>query len=161
MRDGSAGDLVGRRAIAAAAFAVLYVVAVSGSAYRATTPSDLPHHILLRKVYALLAFALLGFLFERARVAKLRGVTAGAIVVGLYSYAIELGQIGIKHVYETFAEHGFDVWSGVAGGALGALVALLLIDARAPRRRWEALAVVVLFAVVVWWYTGTYGLLDI
>jgi hypothetical protein len=152
---------MGRRAIAGAAFAVIYVIAVSGEAYRATTPTDLPHPILLRKIYALVAFALLGALFERARVPKLRGITAAGIVLAVYSYAIELGQIFIKHVNETVAQHGFDVASGLAGGALGAFIVLYAHDARAPRRRWEAIAVAVLFAVIVWWYTRTYGLLDL
>jgi hypothetical protein len=153
--------LVARRVIAGAAFAVLYVIAVSGEAYRATTPTDLPHHILLRKVYALVAFTLLGALLERASVPKLRGMTAAGIVVAVYSYAIELGQIFIKHVNETFAEHGFDVASGLVGGALGAFIVLATVDARAPRRRWEAIALAVLLTVIAWWYTRTYGLLDL
>ena len=48
--------------------------------------------------------------------------------------AIEIGQIVIKHSTETFAEDSFDVASGLAGGALGAFVALL-VTAPAVRAR--------------------------
>lgn len=140
---------------------VLYKISVSGTAYEVTTPASLPHHILLRKVYAVLAFALLGFLFERSRVPRAGGVTAAGIAVALYSYLIELGQIGFKNVQETFAQHGFDVASGLAGGALGAFVALVLTQPRAPQRRIEAAVVAVLLAAIGWGYTLTYGPLDI
>lgn len=139
---------------------VLYKIAVSGTAYEVTSPTSLPHHELLRKVYAVLAFALLGFLLERASVPRLRGVTAAAIVVGVYSYLIELGQIGFNQVQETFAQHGFDVASGVAGGALGALVALAIAAPRAPQRRAEALVTIALLAALAWAFTVTYGPLD-
>ena len=152
--------LSGWRVLCAIAALVLYKVAVSGSAYRATSPTSLPHHELLRKVYAVLAFALLGFLLERSRLPRLRGVAAAGIVIALYSYLIELGQIGFKHVQETFAQHGFDVASGLAGGALGAFVALLITAPRAPQRRVDAIVTIVLLAAIGWGFTVTYGPLD-
>src|ERR1700742_4616429 len=86
----------------------LYAVSVSGRAYNATSPATLAHHEIYRKVYAILAFALLGFLFERSRL-RARGVLAAGVAIALYSYAIELGQIFLKQSTETFAEHSFDV----------------------------------------------------
>jgi hypothetical protein len=148
------------RVLCVVAALVLYKIAVSGTAYQATSPASLPHHELLRKVYAVLAFALLGFLLERSSVPRLRGVTAAGIVVAFYSYLIELGQIGFKHVQETFAQHGFDVASGLAGGALGAFVALLITAPRAPQRRADALVTIVLLVAIGWAFTGTYGPLD-
>jgi len=148
------------RACCALATVVLYGVSISGEAYDATTPLDMPHHILLRKIYAMGAFTLLGFLFERSRFGRARGVAAAAIAIGLYSYLIELGQIYIDQAFETFAEHGFDVASGVVGGALGALVMLLFTAPRDPRRRVEIGIVVVLLALLSWFYFGTYALRD-
>jgi hypothetical protein len=139
------------------AAAALYAIAVNNTAYEATTPAADPHHTLLRKIYALGAFALLGVLLERSRWPHVRGAIAGAIAVGLYSWAIELGQIAIDRVGETFAQHGFDVLSGVAGGALGALAV------RAFERRsvgpYEVAVVVLACAGVAALYPGTYGAL--
>jgi hypothetical protein len=148
------------RTLCALSAALLYAVSVSGAAYEATTPVEMPHHVLLRKIYALGAFALLGFLLARSQVPRARSVTAGAVAIGLYSYAIELGQIVIDHSHETFAEHGFDVASGVAGGALGAWISWMLGGRFSPARRAEAGAIVAIFAVLAWFYTLTYGPLD-
>jgi hypothetical protein len=133
---------------------------VSGAAYEATSPVEMPHHILLRKVYAILAFALLGFLLDRSEVPRVRGVAAAALVIGLYSYGIELGQIVIDHSSETFGEHGFDIVSGLAGGALGAWIAGFSGGAASRTRRIELAAVAAIFAVTAWIYTLTYGPLD-
>jgi hypothetical protein len=133
---------------------------VSNQAYEVTSPVELPHHILLRKVYALGAFALLGFLLVRSNVPRVRSVAAGGIAITLYSYAIELGQIVIDGSTETFAEHGFDVASGLAGGALGAWLAWRLDGARGPQPRAELAAIAIVFAALAWFYTLTYGPLD-
>jgi peptidoglycan/LPS O-acetylase OafA/YrhL len=138
----------------------LYAISISGSAYELTTPVTMPHHELVRKIYAILAFALLGFAFERSKLGRARGVLAAGIALTLYSYAIELGQIVFAQSTETFAEHSFDVASGFAGGALGALVALLIVGPRAPARRAEAIAVAVVFAVLAWGFTLTYARLE-
>jgi len=140
--------------------AILYAVSVNGAAYEATSPVEMPHHVLLRKIYAVGAFSLLGFLLARSNVPRARSVTAGAVVIGLFSYMIELGQIVIDQSHETFAEHGFDVASGVAGGALGAWVSWIISDRSSPARRVEAGAIVVVFAVLTWFYTLTYGPID-
>jgi hypothetical protein len=148
------------RVFTVAAAAVLYAIAVSGPAYDATTPVTLPHHELVRKIYALLAFALLGFALERSDLRRAHGVAGAAIGVAVYSYAIELGQIFIGHSTETFTEHSFDVASGFAGGALGALVALLITAPAARTRRTEAVAVAVMLVLLAWAFTKTYARLD-
>jgi hypothetical protein len=135
----------------------LYVIAVNNAAYEATTPVADPHHTLMRKIYAVGAFALLGLLLERSQWPRLRGTLAAGLTIGAYSWAIELGQIRLDHVHETFAQHGFDVLSGVAGGALGALA-----SRAAGRRaigRYEVAAVVVLLVVLGLLFPGTYGAL--
>lgn len=120
----------------------------------------MPHHELVRKIYAVLAFALLGFAFERSRLGGARGVFVAGIALAIYSYAIELGQIVLTQSTETFADHSFDVASGLAGGALGALVALLIVAPKSPARRTEAIVIAVVFAVLAWGFTVTYGRLD-
>jgi hypothetical protein len=120
----------------------------------------MPQHELVRKIYALLAFALLGFVLERSNLRRAHGVLAAGIAIAVYSYAIEIGQILIKHSTETFAEHSFDVASGLAGGALGAFVALLVTAAAVRARRTEALAIALVFLVLTWGFTATYGPLD-
>jgi hypothetical protein len=139
---------------------VLYVISVSGRAYNLTTPVTMAHHELIRKILALGAFALLGFLLQRSNFRRVRGTIAGGIVIALYSYAIELGQIVFKHSWETFAMHSFDVASGLAGGALGAFVALLMTAPAARSRRIEAAAIAFAFLVLAWGFTVTYGRIE-
>jgi hypothetical protein len=148
------------RAFGVIAAVALYAISVSGRAYNLTTPVTMPHHELARKVYAVLAFALLGFVLERSRLRVVHGVLAAALALAVYSYAIEIGQIVIKHSTETFADHSFDVASGLAGGALGAFVALFIAAPAARARRPEAVAIVVAFLVLGWAFTATYGRLD-
>jgi hypothetical protein len=147
------------RVFLALAAVALYATAVSGPAYNATTPVTLPYHEVVRKVYALLAFALLGFALERSKL-RAHGVPGAAIAMAVYSYAIELGQIFISHSTETFAEHSFDVASGLVGGALGAFVALLISAPAARARRVEAVVVAVLLAGIAWAFTATYAHLE-
>lgn len=148
------------RAFGIVAAAFFYAISLSGAAYEATSPVALPYHEILRKTYALGAFAILGFALERSRLARLQGVAAAGIVIALYSGAIEIGQIVVAHSTETLAEHGFDVASGLAGGALGAFLALLLSAPHERARRLEAAALVVAFALLAWYFLGTYALLD-
>jgi VanZ family protein len=153
-------SLRGRRITFAIAAVLLYVVSISGAAYEATTPLAMHHHILLRKIYAEGAFALLGFLLARADLPYVRSVAAAGIAIGLYSYAIELGQIFIDQAYETFAEHGFDVASGLSGALIGAWIAQLLTAPHDSRRRREGAIAIVVLAILVWGFTVTYGLRD-
>jgi glycopeptide antibiotics resistance protein len=150
----------GWRAFTIVSAVILYAVSVSGRAYNLTTPITLPHHELLRKIYALLAFALLGFALERSNVRRAQGVLAAGIALSIYSYAIELGQIFFTHSTETFAEHTFDVVSGLAGGALGALIALLMSAPATRARRVEAVLIAVLLILLGWGFTATYARLE-
>lgn len=145
------------RAFGVVSAVALYAIAVSGRAYDLTSPASMPYHELVRKTYAVLAFALLGFVLERSNLRRIRGVLAAGFVLAVYSYGIEIGQILIKQSTETFAQHTFDVASGLAGGALGALAALLVTAPGARSRRVEAVAVVIVFSVLAWGFTVTYG----
>jgi hypothetical protein len=148
------------RAFGLACAVVFYAISLSGTAYELTSPAALPYHEVLRKTYALGAFALLGFALERSRLPRLGGVTAAAIAIAIYSTAIELAQTVFAHSTETLAEHGFDVASGLAGGALGAFVVLLFDAPRAPARRVEAVAIAIVFGLLLWGFMKTYARLD-
>ncbi len=148
------------RAFGLVSAVVFYAISLSGSAYELTSPVALPYHEVLRKTYAVGAFAVLGFAFERSRWPRLAGVTAAGIAIAIYSAAIEVGQTVFVHSTETPAEHGFDVASGLAGGALGAFLALLLSMPRAPARRVEAAGIAIVFALLVWGFFATYARLD-
>jgi hypothetical protein len=83
-------------------------------------------------------------------------VTAAGIAIAIYSLAIEIGQTVVGSS-ESLADHGFDVASGLAGGALGAFASLLLDAPRAPARRGEAVALAIVFALLMWGFLLTYG----
>jgi hypothetical protein len=158
--NGATNNTTAWRAFGVVCAVVLYAISVSGRAYNLTSPVSLPHHELVRKTYAVLAFALLGFVLERSKLRRVHGVLGAGIAIAVYSYAIEIGQIVFKHSTETFAEHAFDVASGFAGGALGAFVALLVTAPTARPRRLEAVAVALVFVALAWAFTVTYGRLD-
>jgi hypothetical protein len=148
------------RVFAAVSAVVLYAFSVSARVYNLTSPVTMPHHELIRKMLAVLAFALLGFALERSKLGRLGGVVAAGLALTVYSYAIEIGQIFFRHSTETFFEHTFDVVSGLAGGALGAFISLLLRAPAARERRTEAVALAVMFVLLAWGFTATYGRLD-
>jgi VanZ family protein len=103
----------------------LFAIAISNAAYEATSPSWLTFHVLLRKAYSVVAFALVGFTL--ARTTQLAGrawtpVQVG-LSVGLYSALIEVCQRFLAGARESFAQQSVDVAAGLIGGALGALAA--------------------------------------
>ena len=147
------------RVLTAVAAVTLYAIAVSDTAYELTSPASLSHHVLLRKVYALVAFTVLGWLLAKARLPRAAGLAAGGMAIALYSCAVEIGQIAIDHSPETFAQHGFDVASGLFGGMLGAVVAELARPGGGWNRR-GAGAVVVLLGLIAASFAPIYGQVD-
>ncbi len=103
----------------------LFAVAISNAAYEATSPSWLTFHVLLRKAYSVVAFALIGFVLARTLHVRrsLRSVLGIALGVGLYSAFIELGQWLYSGAHETLAQQSFDVVCGLIGGAIGGALA--------------------------------------
>jgi hypothetical protein len=102
-------------AVVAAGF---FVIALSRDAYALTSPLTLTWHVLLRKSYSIVAFAIVGALFVWASGASVR---SAAIVVALYSGAIEAGQ-HFADDWEPLSWNAIDVLCGAVGGALGALI---------------------------------------
>jgi hypothetical protein len=100
----------------------LFAVAISNAAYEATSPSWLTFHVLLRKAYSVVAFALIGFVLSRTLHASrsLSSVLRIALAVGLYSAFIEFGQWLYSGAHETLAQQSVDVAAGLIGGAIGA-----------------------------------------
>jgi hypothetical protein len=145
------------RVLTIVAAAVLYAIATSNRAYNLTTPVTMPMHTAVRKILALLAFALLGWLLQRSNVRGMRGTLAVAIAIAWYSFAIEIGQVVIGGSRETIAQHAFDVTSGLAGGALGAFVLLLVAAPAARARRREAGGIALLGILLACWFPMTYG----
>jgi len=112
-------------ALSALAATLLLLVAVSNAAYEVTSPSWLTWHVLLRKSYSVVAFGLIGFLFARTAHAFGRawGTAQVSVTVGGYSALIELCQRLFSGARESLEQQSFDVAMGLAGGALGALLA--------------------------------------
>lgn len=98
-----------------------FAIALSPEVYSVTSPYELPFHVLLRKIYSVVAFALVGLSWAWAwpgpRGARIR-VTALAIAA--FSGAIEIGQ-KITEGHEALVWNAVDVACGGIGGALGAL----------------------------------------
>lgn len=115
----------------------LFALAVSNAAYEATSPAWLSFHVLLRKSYSVIAFALVGFSLEQAtRFAgsAWRPARIG-LCIGLYSALIEVAQRVFSGAHEALGLQAFDVACGFAGGVLGAVIADALAGGAARRGR--------------------------
>ncbi len=99
-----------------------FAAALSNDLYNATSPPQLSWHVALRKTYSIVAFAIVGALFERA--AAERGLAtrgfAATLAIGAYSGAIEFGQFS-DGSHEGPLWNAIDVACGALGGALATL----------------------------------------
>ena len=97
---------------------LLYVVACRQDVYLLTSPPSFEWHILLRKAYSVVAFALVGYLLRRALIENGRSHIALTCIGGLalYSGLIEAGQF-IGGSQEGLAWTAIDVICGALGGA--------------------------------------------
>jgi hypothetical protein len=75
-------------------------------------------HILLRKTYSIIAFAIVGVLVDKALPPVRRRALRAALVVALFSAVIEVVQVA-EHSPEGFVSNLFDVGCGAVGGWLG------------------------------------------
>jgi hypothetical protein len=96
----------------------LFATALSGDVYDVTSPPALGAHVLLRKFYSIVAFAVVGAAYAYARRGA-RPLDAG-IAIAIYSGGIEIGQWFTGD--EPLRWNLFDVACGFAGGALGAAI---------------------------------------
>ena len=107
------------RVLAIVTAVVLYVLALSNNVYELTSPAALPFHVVFRKLYSLIAFALLGYLVNRAYD---QSMWSTAIWVAIFSASIEAGQ-DLGGSTQGPAWNAFDTLCGAVGGAAGAWVA--------------------------------------
>jgi hypothetical protein len=137
--------------LAAAAAVVFFAISIDRSVYapgawelhtngelgriRAHAPprfqGDFTSYRILRKLYSVAAFAIVGFfaapVFERRQ--RLR---ATALLVASFSAAIEIAQ-HVTGAHESRLSNLFDIACGAAGGALGALAFDALARLRGTR----------------------------
>ncbi len=79
---------------------------------------------LLRKLYSIVAFTLIGIVVDRALPPTRRATLYAALVVGAFSAAIEVAQ-KLGGASEGLLSNGIDVMCGVAGGWLGSRLSQL------------------------------------
>lgn len=139
MRRGGAERLSRRGWAALAAFVVLVVLfwaALSHRVYDGTLPvalfervfgedveeGPLALHVVLRKVYSIVAFALLGFVVHLALPRTRRPALRAALVVAAFSAVVEVAQ-KLRGAHEGLLSNAFDVACGAFGGWLAVTLA--------------------------------------
>ena len=110
--------------LAAAAAIGFYALGLSDAVYDLTSPGGWLAHVLVRKLYGLGCFALLGYLASKVftRSPVLVSSVRAAVVIALYSAAIEVGQ-RLTGGHESLKWNAVDVTLGFIGGAIGGAVA--------------------------------------
>lgn len=103
---------------------IMFFLATNDTVYNLTSPTTLYMHEALRKIYSVVAFALVGWLAARAALAS--GLPTSPMTVAWwlagFSLAIEIKQ-ALTPPDESMAWHVFDVACGWVGGWIGALIA--------------------------------------
>jgi hypothetical protein len=103
--------------------------------YDVTTPDDLGVlHVVLRKAYSLIAFAIVGMLADRALPPSRRPALRAALIVALFSGVIEIGQ-KLHGSTEGKLSNLLDVLCGGLGGWLGAVLVRALVQAEGGKER--------------------------
>jgi hypothetical protein len=105
-------------AVAVAVAAALFWAATSNEVYDLTSPGELSFHIVLRKTYSIVAFAVVGFTADKALGPSTRAALRAALVVAAYSAAIEVVQAA-RGSHEGAVWNAVDILCGAAGGWLG------------------------------------------
>lgn len=110
---------------------VLFWAALSHRVYYRTLPSHVLYQlfgedavqgpfslrIILRKVYSIVAFTLLGFIVDRALPPTRRPALRAALIVAIFSGFIEIAQ-KLNHATEGLLSNGIDIACGGFGGWL-------------------------------------------
>ena len=106
--------------IAGFAAILFFALAINNDVYALTSPYQLEWHIVLRKTYSIVAFAIVGYCVRRAfdDHKRSRSVWLATGALALYSALIELVQaVGGSH--EGLGWNAIDVACGAIGGFLG------------------------------------------
>ena len=80
---------------------------------------------MLRKLYSIVAFGLIGFVVHKALPRTRRPALRAALVVAAFSAMIEVVQ-KLHHAHEGLASEAFDVGCGALGGWLAVTIDKLL-----------------------------------
>ena len=91
-----------------------------GSRFPEFYDHDLSTERIVRKIYSVVAFAIVGFFVSPLFIPVVRLRTSALLVMG-FSLVIEIAQRGM-HYPESLVSNAFDLACGAAGGLLGALV---------------------------------------
>ena len=110
------------RILALGSAGLFYAIALSNEVYDVTSPKELAWHVIVRKAYSIGAFALVGFLISKARLAGVRGIGWSALFVAAFSALIEVGQ-DLAGSTEGLAFNVLDTVCGAIGGAIGGWLA--------------------------------------
>ena len=110
--------------LAIVAGSILCYAAVDNGVYQATTPTTMNYYVVLRKLYSVIAFALVGYFVARALIAsgKAASIPVVGIIIAAYSTLIEVLQYFLDPPPEGLLSNAFDIACGLAGGALAVLV---------------------------------------
>ena len=98
--------------------AAFFALALSADVYEVTSPVGLDYHVALRKLYSIVAFAIVGAAYAFAR--RRSGIVETAAAIAIYSGLIEVGQWFTTT--ESLHWNLIDVACGLAGGGIAGLV---------------------------------------
>ena len=108
-------------AVVIVTLAVILVASLNDDVYQATTPSWIPHHVIVRKALSIVAFSIGGYVAAIV-FGRRRPILRAAIAIALLSAVIE-GLQRIDGSTETLLWNGFDVLCGAIGGCIGGILA--------------------------------------
>lgn len=119
--------------LASIAGAGFFALALSDTVYDVASPSGLPHHVIVRKLYSLACFALLGFLLSRSLPASRWSwaIARTALAIGVYSAFVEIGQ-RFAGSHESLKWNAVDIIMGLLGGGVGGAVDSMWSSVHAP-----------------------------
>lgn len=101
-------------------------LAVNNTVYVVTSPPTFDYYVILRKLYSIGAFAVVGYPVARARMAVGRTATllGVGVIIAAYSTLIEVLQYFLDPPPEGLLSNAIDIVCGLAGGVLAAWIAL-------------------------------------
>lgn len=107
-----------RVALCVAAAIVFFIVSLSGDLERATSPNIFGLHVVLRKIYSIIAFAIVAWLLARVRRSTTADIFPCALLTALYSAGIEAAQKALGS-HEGYYWNVVDILCGFIGGYAG------------------------------------------
>lgn len=97
-----------------------FAASLSRHLYEITSPGDIAHHVVLRKLYSIVAFTFVGALVSKIR--RHPTLLNAVLSVAAFSALIEIAQ-RLHGSHESLASNFFDIGCGAVGGLFGYLIA--------------------------------------